>query len=72
MKAKKSARYMMIKKALLNVGCTRDVTIEWEPIRAGCEMEGPYGGWMLDGFPVGYNVGEVLEHIQLCSDEYKD
>ena len=56
-----------IREALRIVGYKRweKVEIVWEPISRGCEMEGPYGGWILDGFdPIGYSTDEAVEAIK--------
>lgn len=40
-------------------------SLVWEPITRGCEMEGPYGGWLLNEFdPIGYSTDEAIERVR--------
>lgn len=52
-----------IREACRKLG-QRVESLEWEPITRWLEKEGPRGGWILNGFPIGYNVDEAIARIE--------
>lgn len=66
-KVNTSRNQLKIKKALEEYG-HKDVEVWWEPVRSGCEMCGPEGGFFfssdLDTLePLGYSMDDALESL---------
>lgn len=46
-------------------------SLVWENVTRGCEMEGYYGGWLLNDFyPIGLSTDAAIATLRECREGY--